>query len=272
VKICIIYFSATNNTKTIAELIKENLERMDQTLIIRLIDITPYSNRNEENDFNFCQKFIFGFPVYGWRAPSVVRNWLKKLDGKGRECAMFFTYGGINPGVVHYETHKLLTKKNFKVISSAEFIASHTYNLGGWKVLENRPNKEDFNLVKRYTRKILKIFQKSTSNNLSFKPHKFSDKILEKIEKNPKRFVEPPKRLNDCSLCGKCEEICPINAIDSEKGEADENKCIRCLSCVKNCPEDALKINDLSPLFKMVLQIENLTEDQIRNRKSKIFI
>lgn len=269
--ICIIFFSATKNTKLIASIIAEQLEKNDDSVNIILSDVTPFSVRERKKEFEECDKFIFGFPVYGWRAPSVIRSWLKNLKGKGRECAMFFTYGGINPGVIHFDTYKILEKQNFKVISSAEFPSSHSYNLGGWNVLEKRPDKEDLNISRQYAEKILKTFKKSKSNSISFEAHKYSDQVLEKISNNPKRLVNPPKRIKECSLCKSCEELCPSNAIDAENGKIDENKCIRCLSCVLNCPDNALVVNDLSLLYKLVLRVEHLTEGKIKNRKSKIF-
>lgn len=271
-KICLIFFSATNNTRTISLEIKKELERIQNHTNVNLTDITPFSNREKTLNLDKYEKFIFGFPVYGWNIPKVIRQWLKTIDGNGRECAMFFTYGGINPGVVHFETTKLLSEQNFKVIASAEFVASHSYNLGGWKVLENRPDKEDFRTASIFTQKLLKRFQKKKSKQISFNSHKYSDKILKRIENNPKRFVNPPKIVNKCSFCSLCEEICPTNAIDIKKGFVDEKKCIRCLSCVLNCPEDVLKINDLNVLFDTVLQIEHLSREKIKNRKSKIFL
>jgi ferredoxin len=235
-----------------------------------LIDITPYSVRNQKVNLKQCEKFIFGFPVYGWRAPSVVREWLKTLEGKGRECAMFFTYGGINSGVVHYDTYQILEENGFKVLSSAEFIASHTYNLGGWNVLENRPNDEDFKIARQYAQSILKKFQESDLHSFQIKPHEYSDKTLKRIENNPKRMVNPPRWAAECDLCGLCDNLCPTNAIDAENQIINEEKCIRCFSCVLNCPESVLEVGDLTRLYKMALKVEHLLEKEINNRKSKI--
>ncbi|MBD3213574.1 MAG: 4Fe-4S ferredoxin [Candidatus Lokiarchaeota archaeon] len=267
----LIYFSATNNTETIGKIIKHEIEAIESSVKVFLINITPYSTRNNHLNLAKCEKFIFGFPVYGWRVPNVVREWLKTLEGKGRECAMFFTYGGINSGVVHYDTYKILNENDFKVLSSAEFIASHTYNLGGWNILENRPNEEDFEIARQYSRSILKQFQESNPILFQIKPHEYSDKTLERIENNPKRMVKIPRWTAECDVCGVCNNLCPTNAIDAENQIIKDEKCIRCLSCVFNCPESVLKVDDLTRLYKMALKVEHLTEKEINNRKSKIF-
>lgn len=49
-----------------------------------------------------------------------------------------------------------------------------------------------------------------------------------------------------CIGCGKCQSICPVDAIAyDEKGEPiiDRDKCIGCGKCVKACPVAALKVS-----------------------------
>ncbi|KXA90082.1 (4Fe-4S)-binding protein [candidate division MSBL1 archaeon SCGC-AAA259D14] len=50
-------------------------------------------------------------------------------------------------------------------------------------------------------------------------------------------------RKTDCSMCGKCREVCRFNAIDEEI-RVNEPKCEGCGACVFVCPEDALEMNE----------------------------
>ena len=49
-----------------------------------------------------------------------------------------------------------------------------------------------------------------------------------------------------CIGCGKCEKICPVNAIEmtgegqEKKAVIDEKKCIGCGVCLRHCPSGAL--------------------------------
>jgi len=71
-------------------------------------------------------------------------------------------------------------------------------------------------------------------------------------ENNPKlgrlkihgEFPEPGKyRIDYCTQCGVCAEVCPVDAIEeTDDGyyEVDEETCISCMVCVEECPEDAM--------------------------------
>ena len=135
-KILLAYFSATGKTKKIAGYVFEKLKKSGAD--VEMLDITPLSVRKKKTNLSGYDTFVFGMPVHSWRAPRIVRNWLKTLDGCGRKCSMFFTYGGFGIHPAHYTTCKILEERGFLVVSSAEFLAAHTFNLGGWRAMENR--------------------------------------------------------------------------------------------------------------------------------------
>ena len=56
-------------------------------------------------------------------------------------------------------------------------------------------------------------------------------------------------RLDTCTSCGKCTERCPVKSI---KNGIPDNKCIRCLRCVSECPNHALEYC-LTPIMKYYL-------------------
>ena len=81
----------------------------------------------------------------------------------------------------------------------------------------------------------------------------------------------PTRGGKECSMCMVCEELCPTGAVEAESGEADKGKCIACLACVANCPESALKINDVSDIWSFKLEMEKTTEESLKGQKSKIY-
>ncbi len=62
-----------------------------------------------------------------------------------------------------------------------------------------------------------------------------------------------------CIKCGRCAEICPVNAIKIEdQGAAfDRNLCISCFCCMEVCPVDAINA-EKSPLLQLAFRIRQL--------------
>jgi flavodoxin/ferredoxin len=270
--VLILYFSATGNTAKIAKVIEERFK--EEGVKVTMSDITPLAERQGKIDFEPYQAVIFGAPVHTRRAPRIMREWLETLDGQGKKCSMFFTYGGFGAHPSHYSTRKILEEQNFIVVSSAEFLGAHTFNLGGWRALEDRPNSLDFEVVKDYVELTFKRFTGEDERILGeLEKTEYTEEQLDWAESlRFKNLTQLPTRGGEeCGLCLECEELCPTGAMEAESGEADEEKCIACLACVSNCPENALKINDMSNSWSRKLAKEKVTEESIKEQKSKIY-
>ena len=262
-KIALIYFSPTNNTANMAKYIRKKLEFLEKNSQVDEFNITNYSKRQQKINIDQYDAFFFGFPIYAWRAPKLARAWLQTLDGKSKKCSVFFTYGGVDPGAAHYNIKQILEKQNFQLVSTAEFVCKHTYNCGGWHVMENRPNRSDFNIAEEYIEKTYKRFIGEDNRIVQIENPKISEKILLRLEKDVKRVLKPPSREGEeCSLCRKCENLCPANAMDSDLGEADPKLCIRCYRCFINCTDKILKIEDLYPIYLLFKKLERLGVDE----------
>ena len=269
--IAVIYFSPTGNTAKIAQVIKENLVNLENT--VELIDITYHSKRLTKIYIEKYDAFLFGFPIHYWRAPRLIRDWLKTLNGQGKRCSTFFTYGGVHVGSAHSDTISILAAQNFKVVSTAEFLAKHTYNIGGWHLLEDHPNINDFNISKEFTQKTYEKFLEKEVSEVEIESSRMTEEQLDKIETMTKRAIYTPFREgNECSMCKTCEEICPANAMDAEKGKPNRKLCIRCLSCIINCPDNVIKTKDMTPLFQMLMKLTKMNEEEIDQKKSKFYI
>ena len=268
-KIVLFYFSGTGNTEKISEVIASELTKSN--VKVDVFNITSYEERQKNHDLVPYDAILFGFPIYAWQVPKVIRKWLKSLNGEGKRCATFFTYGGVAVGAAHYDTKEILEGSNFILIGSSEFPGKHTFNLAGWDFLENRPDKGDFDIAKKFARKILKKFQDKEIRRIKIKDPRISKQILERFEKIDKNFPTPSRRGKECSMCRICEELCPSKAMNAEAGEADNDKCLRCLRCMINCPDNELEIADMSKISKLVLNVNNITKDEIKRRESKIY-
>ena len=269
-KIGLIYFSVTGNTEKIVAVVNNTLEDLNNE--VEEFNITNYSDRSKSLNLSQFEAYIFGFPNYYGRAPRLIREWLLTLNGEGKKCSVFFTYGGVHFGIAHHNIKNILTKQNFVLVSTAQFIGKHTYNITGWKLNENHPNQDDFEIAKDYTLKTYKRFIGEDPKIVSFEPTKFTEEIADQWETTTKRAIPLPFREEECSMCRTCEESCPVNAMNAEKGKPNRKACIRCFRCVVNCPENVLKTKDMTSLLQLLMKITKITEEIVNSRKSKIFL
>ena len=273
-KILIVIFSATGNTAKIAEVIHQELKQLGADVEEK--DITSYDDRKDPLYLTPYHAVIFGFPIHARRAPRIVREWLDTLDGQGKLCATFFTYGGFTVHPTHFSTSEILKNRGFDLVSSAEFLAKHTFNIGGWSAMENHPNESDFGIAKEFSKKTYKRFVgEDPGRPDEFDKTELTQEKLDEGEKMPfLAITQLPSRMGaDCSMCMICEELCPTHTMNAEMGEVSEKeKCIACLRCIDNCPEDVLSINDLSPIWPLALDMLKETEESMKKKSSKIYL
>ena len=243
--------------------------------VVDMHDITACADRSKPFDPSAFQAFVFGAPIHSCRAPRIVREWLATLNGKGKPCAMFFTYGGFGVHPAHYSTREILTRQNFKVVSSAEFLGAHTFNLGGWKAMNGRPDASDDAVARAYVEATYQRFLGEDPAILgALDPSAYTPEVLDQFEgfrfsvltKLPTRGGLP------CSLCMACEDLCPSGAMHAASGEAERDKCIACLRCLSVCPEQVLTINDMTPMWEMKLAMEQTTPAALDAKQSKLYL
>jgi len=84
----------------------------------------------------------------------------------------------------------------------------------------------------------------------------FSERIPVLITERFSRFlsVTPESLPGKCTLCGRCEQICPRGAITmgGVVAEVDLKKCIRCFCCDELCEYQAIGIR--KPLLVRIVR------------------
>ncbi len=59
---------------------------------------------------------------------------------------------------------------------------------------------------------------------------------------------------DDCTSCGQCVDICPMEAIEfSGKGISVNDECIGCGLCAFKCPEKAIAMDEMEPMKEHIL-------------------
>ena len=272
-KLAIIYFSATNVTRSYTEVMRERLINLGCD--VQLFDVTSYASRLEQiptDDFDY---FIFGFPVFSNFAPSVINDWLPSLQGNQKRCALFFTFGARTTGYAHFHTKLLLDKAGFEVVLTAEFLGRHSFNVGGWRILPDRPDQEDFAVARTYVECALERFCQDDLADFNLQKPFSYDQAVKSLRKEPAKdeedWLHPVRVTDECSMCFDCETECPTQAFDAVSGDSDLEKCIECMRCVFICPDQVIKIDPrMEEAYSNFLSYWHLTEEMMNAKKSKI--
>ncbi len=268
-----MYFSATNVTRTYAGFIGREVS--GRGCEVRLFDVTAHWARREQLPVERFDAFVFGFPVFADYAPSVINDWISGLEGEGKKCVQFFTYGGRTSGYAHFHTKLLLERAGFDVLFSAEFLGRHSFNLGGWNMLPDRPDEADLAVAKDFAALAVERFSLDTPPGFALqKPFGYyaSQMMLkERVQGKVRGWCQPTRIGNECSMCRECETNCPTQAFDADAGLSDPSNCIECLRCVYICPDKVLAVDPrVRSGYAAFLEDFHLTEEMMGQKKSKI--
>ena len=243
-KIPIIYFSSSGNTKYVAQLIKNGLicANLEPELV-------PF-NSLKRNNLNFEEIEVLGIgaPIYVMTFTLNMLEWIKKLPMVKKKVKFFLfdTNAGL-PGPSIKQIKKILEKKNFKFIGAIEVIVPTRDS-----VFESKY----FKYVKWSRKKIDNIFQFGIKLAITIKTEEgvldwsnstlFGSVIRAYFQKLEKLFYKYASYLigynrSECIACKACEKGCPTNAIFFKTIPViNHKKCILCFRCLRNCPNNAL--------------------------------
>lgn len=270
--IALVYFSATNVTHTYAQVIREVM--LGQGCTVRSFNVTSHASRQKPLALDDSDGVIFGFPVFADFAPTVINQWLSTLEGRGKRCSLFFTYGGRTTGYAHFHTKLLLDRAGFQVLFSAEFLGRHSFNIGGWRMVPDRPNAGDLAVAREYAGLAIERFSAETRTEFRLQKPFGYNQVMAALEREPevteRQWNNPVRIPEGCSMCRDCENACPTGAFNADTGLSDPRTCIGCMHCVTICPDRVLRVDAMPGVYPGFLENWHLTEEMMQAKKSRI--
>ena len=241
----ILYFSATGNTRYIAEELSRQLGDLALNLLerIRQKDFTPIDS---EKPFVICS------PVYVCEMPRFFSSYLSKVQLTGsRDVYFVFTSGGYT-GVSSFLAKSISRRKHMNCKGCAElkmprnYIANNSY-----------PELETDEIEKRIRDcrdRIPSVADAIRKGEKLKSRHVWLFEILITLPFNPwwchHRQGTRDFRITDrCISCGKCEKLCPAGIIHrDENGKPvwEGTRCAHCMSCIQNCPAGAIEYGQIT--------------------------
>ncbi|MBQ6399316.1 MAG: EFR1 family ferrodoxin [Clostridia bacterium] len=240
----VLYFSATGNTKLIAEKLAELLEDEAVNLLTR-IKGKDFSSLHSDRPFLICS------PVYVSELPSFIADFLKRVSLTGcRDVYGILTNGGFS-GIAGAQMRRIIKQKSMKFKGYAEFKlpSNHITN-------KSHAEIDDAEITKRIEASLNKA--ENVANGIKgggcFKNrHIFLLEYLVTVPVAPmlcyfNQGTEGFRVKESCISCGKCKKLCPMNVIAMEDGKPVWNikRCAHCMSCIQNCPVEAIEYKDVT--------------------------
>lgn len=241
-KLKVLYFSPTGTTKKIVETIAGSIQHEKQ----ETIDFTRKAIR-ENTDADFSGDLVIvGSPVYYGRIPNEVTGYLSKIHVNSVYAILVIVYGNREYEEALKELYDTTCAAGFIPIACAAFIGEHSYSSEKLPMAHGRPDETDLEKAKLFGANIQKELDFSIKhesiNRISIPG---SDDYKHKTM--PKYPLAPDALKEQCILCKRCMDVCPVEAIfiDNESNlKTDINLCILCFACVKNCPSNARGIEN----------------------------
>lgn len=233
----VLYFSSTENCKHIAK----RLAKAFGGDAISIVD-------TKEIHIQKGEKLGFVFPTYFWRLPSVVDDYMKKLQITAEDESPYI-YFIATYGTTCGKTGTFMKRH----IKSKGFALSASYSIktvDDYTVLFDLSDKSkvDSALAREKTQ-LEEIITQITANTKGCKMKNTLPMIAvmgSNVFYSRARRTKHLHVSGDCISCGKCEKECPVSAIKLQNGKPlwVKDKCAMCLHCLHSCPKFAIQYDD----------------------------
>ncbi len=233
----IIWFSSTGNSYALAQ----QLAKYRDCEIVSLIDLV----KHEQYDFTAYDKIGVIYPVYALGLPKILERWIKKMQFNA-DCYIYTiaNYGG-KPGQVNRIIQNLFWKVHrFDNIGSWSIKMPENYIPLREALSEGEQNELFEQANGRMSAIALDVAESKVgcwddSNAFLGFIGKISYFFFKYFSSKSDVFL----RVSDqCTLCGLCEKICPVNNITIKDKVTFNHHCEHCLGCLQWCPAQAIDL------------------------------
>ena len=232
----VVYFSGTGNSRYCAQMLASLLED-------ELIDSTNFIKDGIAADLITGKPWIFVAPTYAWRIPRVFEAFLRSGDFKGSDKAYFVLTCGDSTGDAGSYLKKLSADMGLEYMGLLQVTMPENY-----VAMFNVPSEEESREIIEAAKPVLTAAARRVSEGGPFpewtisaadklKSGKINEGFYARYVKDKKFYVN-----QNCTSCGKCVKLCPLNNITLEDGAPHWNgNCTHCMACICSCPTEAIE-------------------------------
>ena len=227
----IYYFTGTGNSIDIFNELKKSLPEANAK------PIAGYLNDDKVVDDSDVVGFIL--PVYFLTMPDIFKDFIRKLTLKKEAYTFAVIHYGNMAGSTAHDLNKLLNEIGNELNSSFAIALPDNAVLAATPADKNRERLKNLpNVVEGFAKQI---------KSKEITPLIGNSGIMPVIIRTSTKFVfdkivERKKTTDNCTHCGICEKVCPVNDIKvSEDSVTFGKNCAQCFACIHWCPQRAIK-------------------------------
>ena len=261
----IYYFSGTGNTKAVVQLLKKALEEKDGPCdLLKIEDITRGKKTFEPHD---NARIGIAYPIHAGDAPQIIYDFVSLMPMGNMDnlyilnTAADYVHANDAAGK---QIMKKLKNKGYHVYYERTIVMGSNFTMA----YDERFVKQLYDIAKvktaHMTDDLIKGVERIRPAGAMLKAFSAVGHWFEDLGAH--RFGKALKATDTCTNCGKCYRDCPVDNISEDNGNIRfSNKCIWCMRCVYNCPENAIKARLMGfTVIKKGYKIKNiLKNDQL---------
>ena len=244
-----LYFSATGNTKYIAELFSD---KIGATCLSIEADADFASEITSHDTIAFC------YPIYGSRVPRIMREFVEKhMDNlQGKKIVILVTQMMFSGDGARVFTD-MFADDAVQVIYAEHFNMPN--NICNTPILKHASKRKIEKYKAKTEKKMARVckdiengtIRKRGFSKLSILLGSTQGKTWQGDSKNPhlnKNSMEQKAKSavkihDDCNSCGLCVKICPMRNLQMQDETLQHlNNCTLCYRCVNRCPQKAITV------------------------------
>lgn len=247
----IFYFSATGNSRYIAEKLQEELGG-------EIVYISKFSGELGE-----YERVIIVSPIYSWGLPVPVEGFLRE-NRSDAPLYIVLNYGGYAGSGCHY-AYNVAAGSGWSVaaVYKMKMPENFTLTLSVPQAMVRSMLKKSGKSAERIAQKI-----KRGQKSLPAKPLLNLEKTHLKNKGNWHLIARDFLVNESCTHCGKCIAICPVQNVaeDSDGNIVFGDRCIACLGCYHRCAPRAINYKKNTPQKPRYVN-PNVNEDDITDAR-----
>ena len=242
-KLHLVYFSPSGSTEKVVRKIASVIPGLP----VETHNLLTSASRKHSCSFGPDDLVIMGSMTAG-KLFTLSDELFACLHGNNTPFIGVITYGNTYYGIALKEMLKRAQGQGFKVAAMAAFVSRHSMDTS---IAAGRPDAQDEAIMLDFGRKAWEKVQSGdyelhTQPATSWTEWEMGRQVVAYREEHPDEPYTLPrdckaKAISDaCIKCGTCVRNCPVDAIDIENKTFDVDKCIGCWGCINRCPKHAI--------------------------------